>query len=78
MTARSCTAIAIGSEQTIHPGDVNWMTAGRGIAHSERAPADERGNLAGSPASRPGLRCRRAREEAPPSFAHHGNATACR
>ena len=27
-----------GSLQTITPGDVNWMTAGRGIAHSERAP----------------------------------------
>ena len=26
----------LGSEQVIRPGDVNWMTAGRGIAHSER------------------------------------------
>jgi redox-sensitive bicupin YhaK (pirin superfamily) len=26
----------LGSAQEIHPGDVNWMTAGRGIAHSER------------------------------------------
>ena len=25
--------------QTIRPGDVNWMTAGRGIAHSERTAA---------------------------------------
>lgn len=25
-----------GAEQMIHPGEVNWMTAGRGISHSER------------------------------------------
>lgn len=27
---------SIGSEQTIRPGEVNWMTAGSGITHSER------------------------------------------
>jgi redox-sensitive bicupin YhaK (pirin superfamily) len=27
---------SIGSLQAIHPGEVNWMTAGRGITHSER------------------------------------------
>jgi redox-sensitive bicupin YhaK (pirin superfamily) len=27
---------SLGSHQTIVPGDVNWMTAGRGIVHSER------------------------------------------
>lgn len=26
----------LGSDQVIHPGDINWMTAGRGIVHSER------------------------------------------
>lgn len=31
----------LGSVQEIQPGDVNWMTAGRGIVHSERSdPAD--------------------------------------
>src|ERR1700689_5604475 len=34
---------SLGSRQAIRPGDVNWMTAGRGIAHSERTGADERG-----------------------------------
>lgn len=29
---------SIGSEQIIEPGDINWMTAGRGIVHSERTP----------------------------------------
>ena len=32
----------LGSVQDIRPGDVNWMTAGRGIAHSERTPAGTR------------------------------------
>ncbi len=32
MTHRDST----GAEQIIRPGEVNWMTAGRGIAHSER------------------------------------------
>ena len=29
---------SLGSQQPIRHGDINWMTAGRGIAHSERAP----------------------------------------
>src|SRR5678815_4953534 len=29
---------SLGSVQEIRPGDVNWMTAGRGIVHSERTP----------------------------------------
>lgn len=27
---------SLGTEQTIRPGEVNWMTAGKGISHSER------------------------------------------
>lgn len=30
---------SLGFDQVIRPGDVNWMTAGRGIAHSERTDA---------------------------------------
>ena len=33
---------SLGSAQTIRPGDVNWMIAGRGIVHSERSSADSR------------------------------------
>jgi redox-sensitive bicupin YhaK (pirin superfamily) len=36
---------SLGVEQIIKPGEVNWMTAGRGIAHSERF--EEPGALAG-------------------------------
>jgi redox-sensitive bicupin YhaK (pirin superfamily) len=33
---------SLGSDQAITAGDVNWMTAGRGIVHSERMGADRR------------------------------------
>src|SRR6478609_9569774 len=36
---------SLGVEQIIRPGEVNWMTAGSGIAHSERF--EEPGTLAG-------------------------------
>jgi hypothetical protein len=29
---------SLGTEQLIEPGAINWMTAGRGIVHSERKP----------------------------------------
>jgi redox-sensitive bicupin YhaK (pirin superfamily) len=32
---------SLGNEQPIRPGEVNWMTAGSGIAHSERAEISE-------------------------------------
>lgn len=34
---------SLGTEQRIVPGAVNWMTAGKGIVHSERTPTDLRG-----------------------------------
>jgi redox-sensitive bicupin YhaK (pirin superfamily) len=33
---------SLGSVRPIHPGDVNWMTAGKGISHSERTPDELR------------------------------------
>jgi redox-sensitive bicupin YhaK (pirin superfamily) len=33
---------SLGSVQSIAPGDVNWMTAGRGIVHSERTSPEDR------------------------------------
>ncbi|PWW01839.1 hypothetical protein DFR52_102503 [Hoeflea marina] len=34
---------SLGTEMVIRPGDVNLMTAGRGIVHSERSPEEQRG-----------------------------------
>lgn len=36
---------SLGFEQWIHPGQVNLMTAGRGISHAEESPADEAGRF---------------------------------
>ncbi|CAN7202664.1 pirin family protein [Ensifer adhaerens] len=35
---------SLGTEMVIRPGDVNLMTAGRGIVHSERSPENQRGH----------------------------------
>jgi redox-sensitive bicupin YhaK (pirin superfamily) len=35
---------SLGCVQRIEPGAVNWMTAGRGIVHSERTAPEERAN----------------------------------
>ena len=32
---------SLGHKQVIRPGDINWMTAGKGIVHSERTPEEE-------------------------------------
>jgi len=60
----------LGNHQEILPGDVNWMTAGRGIAHSERTGPDVRalGHRMHGIQSWVGLPT--ANEEDPPSFQH--------
>lgn len=62
---------SLGSHQPIRPGDVNWMTAGRGIVHSERTGAELR--RTGSPLD--GLQLwvalPRRYEETDPEFHHH-------
>jgi hypothetical protein len=65
----------LGSWQTIRPGDLNWMVAGRGIAHSERTPPSER--AAGGPAHGLQLWCALPgeHEETTPSFDHHPSAS---
>ena len=59
-----------GVSQRIEPGAINWMTAGRGIVHSERTPPD----LAGRERRSHGLQLwaalPAADEEMAPSFAH--------
>ena len=62
----------LGSVQEIKPGDVNWMTAGRGIAHSERTGDAVRaaGHRLHGIQSWVGLP--QTDEEAPPEFHHVG------
>jgi redox-sensitive bicupin YhaK (pirin superfamily) len=63
---------SLGTVQPIHPGEVNWMTAGRGIVHSERTSG------AGNPPAaelfgiQTWVALPRAKEEMEPAFAHHG------
>ncbi len=33
---------SLGTQQRIKPGSVNWMTAGKGVTHTERTPEDMR------------------------------------
>ena len=61
---------SIGTYQRIEPGAINWMTAGRGIVHSERTPKD----LVGVPHRTHGLQLWAAlpvaHEEEEPGFCH--------
>ncbi|MCW2798517.1 pirin family protein [Nocardioides sp.] len=62
---------SLGSVQPIRAGELNWMTAGRGIVHSERTPAEARaagGRLFGIQAW---VALPQAHEEDEPAFAHH-------
>jgi redox-sensitive bicupin YhaK (pirin superfamily) len=61
---------SVGTAQPIRPGEINWMTAGRGITHSERF---ERARLEGGKldAIQVWLALPREREETDPTFSHH-------
>ena len=61
----------IGSHQVIRPGDVNWMTAARGIAHSERLPDHARQNGGRSHGLQLWVGLPTDQEESDPKFAHH-------
>src|SRR3984957_12092361 len=62
---------SLGSEIAIVPGEMNWMTAGRGITHSERFDRLRRdgGAMHGIQAW---VGLPNEAEEIDPSFAHHG------
>lgn len=66
---------SVGSVQEIQPGDVNWMTAGRGIVHSERTPERLLGTAQPFHGLQTWVALPRAHEEDEPSFAHHPKAT---
>ena len=61
---------SLGFEQPIRPFEVNWMTAGRGITHSERF---ERARRDGGPLNgiQAWVALPKEHEEVEPAFAHH-------
>jgi redox-sensitive bicupin YhaK (pirin superfamily) len=66
---------SLGFTQPIRPGDVNWMTAGRGIAHSERSSPEQRRSGARVHGIQSWVALPSREEECDPSFAHHPEAT---
>jgi redox-sensitive bicupin YhaK (pirin superfamily) len=63
---------SLGSLADIRPGEVNWMTAGRGIAHSERTPPDARRDGQRLHGIQLWVALPRADAEMPAEFHHHG------
>jgi len=59
---------SLGSEQMIKPGQLNLMTAGRGIAHSEESPAEHDPQLHGVQLW---VALPEAARQADPAFEHH-------
>ena len=60
----------LGFVQPIVPGDVNWMTAGRGIAHSERSAPEARSRGVRLHGLQTWVALPREHEEAAPAFFH--------
>src|SRR5688572_10102124 len=65
----------LGSVQDIRPGDVNWMTAGRGIAHSERTPLALREGAHPLHGMQTWVALPETAEEVAPEFFHHPAST---
>jgi len=61
---------SLGNAQPIRPGAVNWMTAGRGIVHSERTPPAVRRHESPIYGIQSWVALPRAREEIEPAFEH--------
>ncbi|MEQ8816063.1 MAG: pirin family protein [Thalassobaculum sp.] len=64
---------SLGTAQAIRPGEVNWMTAGRGIVHSERTDSELRAAGAALYGIQAWVALPKAAEEVAPSFAHIGS-----
>lgn len=64
---------SVGSTQNIRPGEVNWMTAGSGIAHSERTPDALRPGGSRLYGLQTWLALPQPFEEAEPFFEHFGD-----
>lgn len=65
----------LGFDQVIRPGDVNWMTAGRGIVHSERTDEEPRANGQKMHGIQSWIALPENAEETEPEFHHHPKAS---
>lgn len=66
---------SLGSHQAIRPGDLNWMTAGRGIVHSERTGEELRRHGTRLNGLQLWVALPVAHEQIAPQFHHHPAAT---
>lgn len=62
---------SLGSVQPIRAGEVNWMTAGRGIVHSERSDETQRREASKLFGIQSWVALPKADEETEPDFVHH-------
>jgi redox-sensitive bicupin YhaK (pirin superfamily) len=62
---------SLGTVQRIEPGAVNWMTAGHGIAHSERSPDGDRPGGPRLHGIQTWIALPQAHERTEPNFSHH-------
>jgi redox-sensitive bicupin YhaK (pirin superfamily) len=62
---------SLGTEQPIKPGAVNWMSAGRGIVHSERTAPEHKAKGQKLFGIQSWVALPRDAEESAPNFAHH-------
>jgi redox-sensitive bicupin YhaK (pirin superfamily) len=66
---------SLGFVQRIAPGDVNWMTAGHGIVHSERSPDEERDTTRSLHGIQVWIALPQTDEQTEPAFTHHPKNT---
>lgn len=63
---------SLGTEIEINPGEVNWMTAGRGVVHSERTPEHLRHSKKQMHGLQIWVAMPKSLEQSEPSFSHIG------
>lgn len=66
---------SLGSAQAIRPGAVNWMTAGKGITHSERTSPETQAAGQRMEGIQAWVALPKAHEEVAPAFVHHPAGT---
>jgi redox-sensitive bicupin YhaK (pirin superfamily) len=65
----------MGYRQSIRPGEVNWMTAGQGVVHSERTDAGVRARQSRVHGLQAWVALPDGKEEVAPSFAHYDSTS---